>query len=209
MLDDAALCALVAASYDTTPIATVAGDVRLVLTGDVLCIPGTRVGVLADWMRDLDAAEITDPVLGRCHAGCLAGADAIAAWLIAGRRPTEWPRVIVGHSLGGGIASLLAAIHVLAGQPLDRLVTFGSMRSCADPTLPGILAHVPGAHYWHYGDPVPDLPPDPYQHWRVPTMVGAPEWWPVDIPDHYMTAYVAAMREIPVPAVPASMEKST
>lgn len=202
-MDDAALCALVAASYDAAPTATVAGDVRIVITGDVMCIPGTRPLVLADDLRDLDTARIADPFLGPCHAGCLAAADAIVAWLIAARKPTEWPRVIAAHSLGGGIASHLACIYVLAGQPLDRLVTFGSMRSCAGPTVPGILKDVSGAHYWHHGDPVPDLPPG-FDHWRVPTMVGRADLWPLS--DHAIAAYAAALAETPVPAVPASQE---
>lgn len=202
-MTDADLCALVATSYTAAPSTTVAGDVRLVLTGDVLCIPGTRPGVLADWLRDLDVRTRHDPVLGDCHGGCLSGADAAMAWLIANRLTTEFPRVIVGHSLGGGIASLLAALSLVAGFPVDRLVTFGSMRSCKGPTVPSILGAVPGVHYWHELDEVPGLPSF-YDHWRTPTRIGRPDLWL--LADHAIAAYAAALAEIPAPAVPAILE---
>ena len=193
-MTDADLCHLIAASYTTPPTATVAGDIRLVITGDVMCIPGTRETVADDWLRDLDVKIITDPVLGDCHEGCLSAADAVMAWLIATHRSTAWPRIIAGHSLGGGIASLVGAMFVLAGQPLDRLMTVGSMRSCRGEPVPRTLAPVQGDHYVHAGDPVPDLPPT-FDHWRTPTVIGQADRWPIS--NHLMTAYLPALEQIP------------
>jgi pimeloyl-ACP methyl ester carboxylesterase len=185
-----------AASYAATPSVALDNDVRLVLTenddGLTVAVPGTRVLTLQDWIRDLDVIPQLarpHPKLGLCHHGCLTAAEAAVDWLRLKINGRVWN--LVGHSLGGGIAVLMAGL--LSDVPPARLVTFGAMRSGIGDALSNLLKPVPGMHYCHSGDPVPGLPIDPYAPWRTPTSIGMPEWWPADIPAHYMTAYMAAL----------------
>lgn len=191
-MTDLDLCRLAADAY-ATPTAELDGDVGYLLRGNALAIRGTRPDRLADWWRDIDAEVVTDPILGGVHRGCLEASDAIFAHLMRSLRTTEFPTVICGHSLGGGIAAPLAASLVLAGFPVQRLVTFGAMRAFADGHGPAILSGVSGAHYWHAGDPVPDLPPG-FAHWREPTSIGRADLWPIS--DHLLTAYLPALEQL-------------
>lgn len=190
---DAENVRLLGASYGVATPTIQTADIRLVRTGNVWCIPGTREDVLADWVRDLHAIpqeSRTHPAIGECHEGCLTGAELVLLEFMAAIGAD--PYVIVGHSLGGGIAVLLAALATLAGHPPARLVTCGAMRCCIGPAVPTILLPVPGAHYHDGGDPVTDLPNAPYGQWRERTQIGAVKdyYW---IQDHYISAYMAAM----------------
>lgn len=192
---DLDLCRAVADSYRAVPSIAV-GDVRLVVTrqdwGHIVAIPGTREGVLADWIRDLSAMpheSRAHPELGECHSGCLSGAEMALAPLLA-VIGTD-PYVMTLHSLGGGVGVLLAAMATVAGHPPARIVSFGCMRHSIGPAVPRILADVPGAHRRHGGDFVPDLPYRPYGEWRARTQLGAvgrPK-----VADHFIAAYLAAM----------------
>ena len=189
MPSDLALCRAVAGSYEVTP-SIAAGDVRLVITEQdgicIVAIPGTRATVAADWVRDLSAwpdTSRTHPNLGECHDGCLTGAEMVvqaAAAAVADR-----PFAVVGHSLGGGIAVLLAA---MMPRPPVRLVTFGAMRAAIGYQVREILAPVPGAHYRNGGDPVPDLPGWPYREWRVRVQLGVAR--EPCIHDHFIVNYL-------------------
>ena len=192
-MTDLGLCRAVAASYGAAPTITVA-DIRIVYRDGVLAIPGTRETVAADWIRDLSAwphRSRAHPRLGVCHDGCLTGAEAVldAAQAAIG----DTPYVMTLHSLGAGVGVILAALLTLWGHPPARIVTFGAMRCCVGADIPGILKDIPGVHYHHGGDPVPELPPWPYREWRERTQlgqVGIPS-----IPDHFIAAYLAAMSE--------------
>jgi hypothetical protein len=194
-----ALASMMLKAYDARPTYEVAGDVRLVIVDNYVLIPGTRPTVLQDWHRDLEISshKMSDHGdLGYCHDGCLTGAE--AAYGVLPRK--TW--TIVGHSLGGGIGQLLAALLVAGGNEVKALVTFGSMRAFAGEEVIKILAPVSGANIVHDGDQVPELPPalladddmlKVTQPWRKPTVIGHKHFWLLD--NHYMASYELATRE--------------
>lgn len=192
---DANLCRAVADSYNAVPSIAV-GDVRLVVTrqpwGHIVAVPGTREGVLADWIRDLSAMpheSRAHPELGECHSGCLSGAEMALAPLLA--VVGSDPYVLTLHSLGGGVGVLLAAMATEAGRPPVRIVSFGCMRNSIGSAVPRILKDVEGIHYRNGGDPVVDLPDWPYGEWRTRTQLGVAGR--PSVSDHFVAAYLAAM----------------
>eukprot|EP00887_Chlorella_sp_A99_P004794 scaffold4.g4794.t1 len=94
---------------------------------------------LGDLLSDLSAApfffELVEGVEGHVHSGMLsaasyvqcATAEALAA---AGERFPGWPLLLTGHSLGGGVAALLAILLRAAGLPPGlgplHALTFGT-----------------------------------------------------------------------------------
>jgi fermentation-respiration switch protein FrsA (DUF1100 family) len=186
---DADLAALSAAAY-TAPAAWAAGDVAATLTGNVVAFRGTVPDCLADWLRDFDAVPVDDADLGWCHAGFRDGARAVFPAILAG---TTGPLVLTGHSLGGALAVLTAALLRAAGQPVAELVTFGAPRAGgfrAQQLLDGVAIR----QYRNAADPVPDVPwlPGLFTHMRRLTPIigrGAPD--PLD--DHAISAYRAAL----------------
>ena len=189
-MDDADLASAVADAYVAPPTFEVAGDVRLVIVGDTILIPGTRPDVMADWLRDIDVLPNLargHRALGLCHQGCIEGAEAALPMI----PPGDW--TIAGHSLGGGIAVLLAALLTIDGRPPRRLVTFGAMRCFVGSGVLATLAPVPGPNYCRRGDRVPDLPPL-FRLWRAPLMVGVSS---LDfIADHSIEGYAAEVRAL-------------
>lgn len=192
------LCRAVADSYRAVPSIAV-GDVRLVVTrqawGHIVAIPGTREGVLADWIRDLSAMpheSRAHPALGGCHSGCLSGAEMALAPLLAVVGAD--PYVMALHSLGGGIGVLLAAMATLAGHPPARIATFGCMRHSIGHAVPHILTDVPGVHFVNGGDFVPNLPGWPYGAWKARTQLGAAGR--PSVSDHFIAAYLSAMEAV-------------
>ncbi|MEW4569286.1 lipase family protein [Tautonia sp. JC769] len=75
------------------------------------------------------------------------------------------PLTIAGHSLGGALATIVAAefrrIH--PGESID-LVTFGAPRVFSTPALRRLGARVAGRHYLLGVDPIPHLPS--WRPWR-------------------------------------------
>ena len=202
----AELAALCDRSY-TAPTVQLDNNVGILIEGGALAIRGTRIRVLADVLRDADIETIDDPVLGPVHRGCLEAANAIAAWLVETRR-SDWPRIICGHSLGGGIAGLLGAIYAVAGCPLDQITTFGSMAACKGGTVTAISASVPVRDcFWHAGDPVPCLPPG-FNLWHsTPAVIGTAAVWPIE--NHYIETYQAALAATAPGGSPAPTEQPT
>ena len=116
--------------------------------------------------EDLEIALIPDSILGfPVHRGFQADAAAIYADVNPHVRK-DWPVRVTGHSLGGAVASLLAAYFEKEGYTVDRVVTFGQPRFTT--TLPaeyelGIVTRVINDM-----DVVPMVPPHtqfrPYAH---------------------------------------------
>lgn len=78
--------------------------------------------------------------------------------LDAGSDPSK-PIVLIGHSYGGVIASLLAASMKWVQSTRDiRLLTFGAPRP-GDQLLAGLLSTVNSCHLANDGDPIPNFPP--------------------------------------------------
>ncbi len=100
--------------------------------------------------------EIDAPGIGPVHAGFYLNATAIVAGL------RETPDIVCGHSRGGAVGLLVAALLARAGRPPALVVTFGAPRAGRD--LAAALQGVDVRQYRHRGDIVPELPPFPYRH---------------------------------------------
>jgi hypothetical protein len=179
MLTHAEICTLVAASYTQKPTWQVADDIRAVGTrvGNefVVAIPGTDD--IAGWLDDFSFWPNRFPTIGIYHDGFGRWGLALAA-LIIPKVPQDVRLIISGHSLGGALGLVFAAVWAAAKNPPARVILFGCPRGAfignivAGPLQRSALELV---EYRTYGDPVPSLPPYPlWKHAKRGTMVGAP-----------------------------------
>lgn len=189
--DDRSLAELCAAAYTSAPTWAV-GDVHACRTpgddADVIAFRGTVPSNVEDWLRDFDAAPVYDNALGFVHQGFLDGASSIHQALLAGIGVK--PVVLTGHSLGGALAIVTAALMRAAGKPPVALVTFGAPRVWR-ARLPSLLAKplVPTRQYRRCGDPVPNVP-WLFNHDTLPLlMVGPPH--ELSIEQHSIAGYIA------------------
>lgn len=146
------------------------------------------------WLRDIDALPKSHDLLGYCHAGFLAGATQVWQKLSL---PEGRDIILTGHSLGGALAIIVAALRIAAGERVDRLVTFGAPRA-GYSRLVEILAGVDVRQYRRGDDPVPLVPFDliafPYKHVREPLIsIGRAQ---IGFSDHDIEGYIADL-ELP------------
>ena len=159
----------------------------------VIAIPGTKREI-GEWLRDLDVLPVCDRDLGICHRGFLRG-----AWKLYRRSPLTSHdfagSVIVGHSLGGALALLLAGILTVEHCPPRAVVTFGAPR-CGSWKLRRLLDWMSLRLYRNGDDPVPDVPwlPGVYLHPRALMPIGEPAFDP--LADHAIAAYRRAFAAI-------------
>jgi hypothetical protein len=113
---------------------------------------GTELGSLANWSNNVKAVMTHGPKGSRVHTGFQESLAAIAAELEA-VLPASNDLVVVGHSLGGAMATLFAS-----GRPGCRLVTIGSPR-VGDAAFAATLAGVAIERWVCCDDAVPALPP--------------------------------------------------
>jgi pimeloyl-ACP methyl ester carboxylesterase len=150
---------------------------------------GTVPTNLSDWLRDLDCFPKVNDDLGILHQGFLNGAMAgLQGTLqaLGGRGAT-----LVGHSLGGALAALTAALMLTSGHPVVRLVTFGCPRTTLW-THRDVLADIPGHRFVRILDPVPGVPPL-FKHY-TPLETRLMDGLRQDpIENHSITRYVASV----------------
>lgn len=108
------------------------------------------------WLHDFEAVPDTIAGLGKVHEGFWSAWSAIAEQVMAvvGSDPVTF----VGHSLGGGLASIAAASAVLAGKSVKAVYGFEPPRPSFDTTMRTLLANTPVYLYKNGSDPVPDVP---------------------------------------------------
>jgi hypothetical protein len=132
-------------------------------------IPGTRL-CLADIMDDISFFPSLTRRLGVVPRGFYQATRDLIAERI------WWPEiansVIVGHSLGGAVALMLAALGVHRNARPALVLTFGAPR-VGFRKISNLLSRVFVIQYKLGNDPVPDLPPL-YQHPRSLIHLGGP-----------------------------------
>ena len=205
MISVKALAGLAAAAYASPPTFR-AGDIHAVLTEQagvtVLAVRGTQPDNLGDWLRDLDVVPRWHPVLGFCHRGFLDGAEALRPLTRAALQDAP-VLVLTGHSMGGAIALLLAALMSARGERLPAAtVTFGAPRA-GTQALARCLIGCEKALYRNGDDPVPDvplaMPPElPLPEYQQPAplrQVGTPSGDPLS--DHAIARYIQAVPDVP------------
>lgn len=161
-----------------------------------LCFRGSKNR--RDWLLDLfafpafDIHTVTHATLGPLHAGFLIGATSLYPWAsaaVAGR-----PYALCGHSLGGALATLMAALLTADGNPPHEVVTYGAPRVGMDP-FARALDPVTIRQYRFGEDPVPWVPTHPpFIHARTPLLqLGhATEHL---FSNHHITNYLAALEK--------------
>jgi hypothetical protein len=160
----------------------------------VIAIPGTKPEI-GEWLRDFDAMPVWDRKLGICHRGFRDGA--LELYRASGLRVRDFSgSIIVGHSLGGALALLLAGILTVEHCPPCAVVTFGAPR-CGSWKLRRLLRRMPLWLYRNGDDPVPDVPwlPGLYLHPRALIPVGERAFDP--LADHPIAAYRRALDAMP------------
>jgi pimeloyl-ACP methyl ester carboxylesterase len=96
----------------------------------VVAFRGTELLSTRDHAIDLDVTLVPDPVSGgNVHRGFLRAADAIMGDVLRAIEPhSDMPIMVVGHSLGGAIATLVAHRLSHANELVAQVHTFGSPR---------------------------------------------------------------------------------
>ncbi len=163
-MSDLIYAKLAAAAYNPTPAHGVQRitfqDISADITGNTIAVRGTNS--FATLRRDMlitGTMCVTHPDLGACQAGALAAALGLLP-LIPATVDTA-----TGHSEGGGIATLLAAL-----LGLRRLVIWDGVRAGGDGLI-AALGALECRAYRFAGSPVTDWPFG-YQHVRPLVEIG-------------------------------------
>lgn len=133
----------------------------------LIAVRGTYVASLHDWLTNARMGGVKGPSGHMVHAGFLRAAQSVLPQItqqLRGRSPSALH--VVGHSLGGAMAGLLA--DSLGGLGCrTRLYTFGAPRCGLEPHAE-YLTHRLGAEniyrVYHDTDMVPMVPLFPYSH---------------------------------------------
>jgi triacylglycerol lipase len=130
-------------------------------------VRGTYAPSVADWLTNLRIAGTRGPSGYIVHEGFWKAAQTILPQVESVLRSRNPSAVhVVGHSLGGAIATLMA--DVLSGYGVDvKLYTFGAPRSGLEGHVRYLSQRLGPANIfraWHSTDPVPMVPIFPYIH---------------------------------------------
>jgi triacylglycerol lipase len=170
-----ALAMLAGADYATLPdgiVIDAGGDVRAVLTEMdgylVISVRGTVIADLDNWLTDFDALPAYHAAIGWAPRGFLDAALALLARV--GPYIEDTRLILTGHSLGGAVAVLLAALLVRAGRAVAAYAAFEPARSGFGSEAHA-LEGIPGYITCYGNDPVPEVPPI-YRHPCAVTAIG-------------------------------------
>lgn len=171
-----------------------------------LCFRGSKNR--ADWLLDLfafpafDIHTVRHATLGPLHAGFLIGALSLYPYVrsaVAGRQ-----YALCGHSLGGALATVMAALLTRDGNPPHEVVTFGAPRAGMDP-MARILDPVTIRQYRFSEDPVPWVPTHPpFIHARTP-LIQLGHATDHLFSNHHITNYIAALEQAHATEPPAAL----
>lgn len=165
-----------------------------------------------DWLSNFRFGGVVGPSGYLVHAGFWRGAQSVLPQIqqqLHGRSPSALH--IVGHSLGGAMATLIADSLSNIGCPM-KLYTFGAPR-CGVEEHAEYLTSKLGAENiyraYHDTDPVPMVPPFPYFH--VPygsnayRLKGAGTL--ISVPSHLMPSYRASVAGCTWASLPVTLPR--
>ena len=157
---NAATYARLCAEAYTVPLDFSAGGISQGIirdTEDGRCIAFQGTQDIAQVMADIDVGTIYQPIMGDVHRGFLMAAHAVSIRI--GVALDDKPAIFTGHSLGGAIAIVLAALRCLYDHPPAGIITFGAPRVSIGPAMGALFAKccVPVVMYRHAADPVPEV----------------------------------------------------
>lgn len=157
--------------------------------GGLLIIPRGTERSYRDILTDLRGIPQKDDDLGWCHSGFIEAARAVWPKIkLELSHVHDYPIWCGGHSLGGALATILAALMVVDGMEVAGLATFGSPR-VGFVHLGDILGGVPILRFVRGRDAVPTHPWPlwGYRHVSDAIAIGKPQHrWE----DHQMQGYV-------------------
>ena len=166
-------------------------------TEDGRCVAFQGTQDFDQMLTDIDVGTIHIPGMGDVHRGFLMAARSVS--IRVGVALEGKPAIITGHSLGGALAIVLAALRCLGGHPPKAVMTFGAPRVSIGQTMAALFAKwsVPIMMYRHGADPVPEVPLNLglVADWRHPvnlTQLGESGGLP-DLEDHRITGYVSGL----------------
>ena len=199
MLSHADLAILAGRAYSGPQSVTVALDVRadyLPRPDELVVVcPGTHPDDPLDWIRDLRALPSWIPSLGLLHSGF--GRGGFTLWQdVRTKLPATGLVSYIGHSLGGALVQVLAALHSRERphQPF-RMISFGAPRVASIGNWqfgPLVRRGVQAVEYRRAGDIVPSVPPrvfDKHPTWGDGIGTAAPGL--AIAANHSMTRYAA------------------
>jgi triacylglycerol lipase len=161
----------------------------------LVAIRGTALGV--DWITDFDAGIDIGPSGYPVHSGFSKAYKSFRMALDAELDRLKPSSVhVVGHSLGGALATL-AADHIRSRGGAVKLYTFGAPRAGTIPHanfLTGSLGEEDIYRVYHVADPVAMVPIFPFRHVAV-TNNGYLLNWPgtISFDSHLMKGYVRSI----------------
>jgi fermentation-respiration switch protein FrsA (DUF1100 family) len=170
-----ALAILAGADYATLStgiVLDVGHEIRAVLTDMdgylVISVRGTVIADLDNWLTDFDALPAYHAAIGWAPKGFLDAALALLARV--GPYIEDKRLILTGHSLGGAVAVLLAALLVRAGRAVAAYAAFEPARSGFGSEAHA-LEGIPGYITRYGNDPVPEVPPI-FRHPCAVTAIG-------------------------------------
>jgi pimeloyl-ACP methyl ester carboxylesterase len=135
-------------------------------TSDTSLVVFRGTANVRNWLSDLDTIPTTRPY-GRIHRGFYNAFLPLRDWVLQQLAAAGKPRVvIVGHSLGGALANLLA-VEAPSSLPVQWVFTFGQPRVGIGSSYTGAVNNRYGKQYVRFvnnNDVVPRVPPWPFAH---------------------------------------------
>ena len=197
MISDLRLCQLAAQAYAGPWKWTSPGDTRVIrVEEDGYVVAGFEGTTLDGWaiVRDLRFAPWWHPRVGVVPSGALKGVQSVIDQILIddGEAIRAGRFGVVGHSLGGQLAFVMAGWLVSLGYPPAFVAAF-------DPSRAGwwklrhLIRKVPRAFYtWHGSDPVPKAWPM-YLHPARRMTLGKRRGLLCSIADHRIAAIEASL----------------
>jgi len=160
----------------------------------LIAVRGTEFNSVNDWLTNGNCAMVPGPGSWPVHAGFNNLTKSILPQVKKALTNNPSTLHIVGHSLGGAAAVLLA--DALSSTASVKLYTFGAPRAGSLPHSASLTKRVSEVHrVYHDADPVPMVPVFPYTH--APTdssgYLLAGKGGIINIGDHDLNTYASSV----------------